>query len=211
MSKKLFLLALPIGVAAGAALYYLKKQTASDTQQADIQKTAKTGNRKSAGKNSVTYEPKSLKTGSYSFISGFKDAATVELRIPYDSDSFSFSVVEDEFLAESGDSHVGLLYGEKFSAQFEYAAYYSGEDFSALTKELASHHRDLCPAVYSEHQGISYLAGDVLCFAFPIPEDSHSYLLVSVLKAPDNDDSLSDLRMYPDLGWILSSMSFSRT
>ena len=53
MSKKLFLLALPIGVAAGAALYYLKKQTASDTQQADIQKTAKTGNRKSAGEGDI--------------------------------------------------------------------------------------------------------------------------------------------------------------
>ena len=220
MAKKLLWLALPVGAATGAAFYFLKKQAASGAQKADEprhakatgeQSPAKAGGKKTSGKGKGPWEPKSPKTGYYSFISGFKDAATVELQLPYDSECCSFAVVEDEFLTESGDSHVAVLYGEQFSAQFEYAVYYHGEDFAALTKELASHHQDLSPAVYGVHQGVCYQAGDVLCFAFPIPEDSHSYLLASVLKAPDNDDALSDLRAYPDLSWMLSSMSFSRT
>ena len=206
MAKRILWLTVPLGAAAGAVYYYLnlkKKKTAGV-------KANKTGSKLSAGKAKGSYEPKSPKIGSYSFISGFQDAATIELSLPYDAECFSFTVTENDFLTESGDSHVALLYGEKFSAQFEYAGYYRGEDFEALAKELTSRHHDLSPAVYGNSRGVCFQNGEALCFAFPVPEDSHSYLLVSVLKAKDNDDELVALREYPDLAWMFSSMAFSR-
>ena len=71
-----------------------------------------------------------LKTGSYSFVSGYKDAATVEVKVGYDPERFSFAVIEDSFPAYSSDSHVAVIYGEDFTAQIEYAGYYHGEDFA---------------------------------------------------------------------------------
>ena len=203
MAKRILWLTVPLGAAAGAAYYLTKKKTADA-------KSKKNGSKISAGKAKASYAPKNPKIGSYSFITGFQDAATVELSLPYDAECFSFAVAENDFLTESGDSHVALLYGEKFSAQFEYAGYYRGEDFEALTKELASRHHDLSPAVYGYSRGVCFQNGEALCFAFPVPEDSHSYLLVSVLKAKDNDDELAALREYPDLVWMFSSMTFSR-
>ena len=81
-------------------------------------------------------KPKARRTGVYSFISGFQDAATVELSLDYDPDVFSFAIVEDEFLNYSGDSHVAILYGTDFNLQLEYASYYSGENFDAHAAAL---------------------------------------------------------------------------
>ena len=76
-------------------------------------------------------KPKNLVTGSYSFISGFQDAATVEVCLDYDPEAFSFVVVEDEFLNYSSASHAAIVCGRDFNLQLEYAGYYNGEDFAA--------------------------------------------------------------------------------
>lgn len=202
MRIKYLWLTLPAAATVGAAAYLLKKSSgcASAAKAAAAPATKK-----------APAAPTSVKEASYSFISGFKDAATVELKFAYDAEKFHFSVVEDDFLTESGDSHVGVLYGESFSAQVEYGSYYSGEDFAKLCQELVAKHHDLAEAVYGPLSGVSYRDGDNLCLAFPIPDDEHSYLLITLVKAPDNDDELEALLDYPELRFLLESASFSRS
>ena len=202
MRIKYLWLALPAAAAVGAAAYFLKKSSGS----APAAKAAATPATKKA-----PAAPTSVKEASYSFISGFKDAATVELKFAYDAEKFHFSVVEDDFLTESGDSHVGVLYGESFSAQVEYGSYYTGEDFAKLCQELVGKHHDLAEAVYGPLSGVSYRDGDNLCLAFPIPDDEHSYLLITLVKVPDNDDELEALLDYPELRFLLESASFGRS
>lgn len=202
MRIKYLWLTLPAAATVGVAAYLLKKSSGS----APAAKAAAAPATKKA-----PAAPTSVKEASYSFISGFKDAATVELKFAYDAEKFHFSVVEDDFLTESGDSHVGVLYGESFSAQVEYGSYYTGEDFAKLCQELVGKHHDLAEAVYGPLSGVSYRDGDNLCLAFPIPEDGHSYLLITLVKAPDNDDELEALLDYPELRFLLESASFSRS
>ena len=154
--------------------------------------------------------PANLRTGVYSFISGYQDAATVELSMDYDPEKFSFAIVEDEFLNYSSASHVAIVYGEEFNLQLEYAAYYSGEDFALLTQELSSRHPDLDQAVYGGLSGVKFRDGDNFCLAFPVPEDVHSYLLITLVKAPDNDDELETIPEAPDFRGLLNSASFRR-
>ena len=202
MRTRLIMLPVAIGAACGVVTFLLKKKFSVSAPE--------------AGDESVVSEkaqaaPASVKDASYSFISGFKDAETVELKFSYDAEQFRYSVAEDDFLTESGDSHVGVLRGERFSAQIEYGTYYSGEDFAKYCQELVEKHRDLLEAVYGSLSGISFRNGDNLCLAFPIPEDEHSYLLVTLVKAPGNDDELEAILDYPELRFILESVSFSRS
>ncbi len=200
MKKRLFLMAVPAAAAAGTAFYFLKKKTAA----------AKSAGKKApaAPAAAQTAAPKEMKEAAYSFISGFKDAAAVELSFPYDAERFTYSVCEDDFLAESGDSHVGVLHGDAFSAQFEYASYYSGDRFENLHAELQEKHRDLRDAVYGGNHGLQFLDGDNLCMVFPIPDDAYSYLLVTLVKAPGNDDEITAIPDYADVKAILSGMNF---
>lgn len=199
MRRNRFWLVLPAAALAGAGLWLIRKKTAGQPAK------EKTGN--------VSAPPAmtNVQTGSYSFISGFQDAATVELSFPYDADRFRYAVCEEEFLAESGDSHVGILYGENFSMQLEYASYYRGEDFAALTRTLKEKHPALYPVRYGDLDGISYQDGDNWCLAFPIPGDAFSYLLVTLVKAAGNDDELAALPEYPDVKAMLGALRFSRT
>ena len=199
--KKWTILA-PLGLAAGAAaaLVLLKKKPA---EKAAAPKTAP---QKAAPK-----APANLKQGSYSFISGFQNAATVDMTLDYDSDAFSFAVVEEGFLSYSSDSHVAILEGEDFSLQLEYAAYYGGEDFAAHCASLAEKHRDFAPVRYGSVDAVKYLEGDNLCFCIPIPGDDHSYVLALLFKAKGNDTPLPDLAEDPNLRAILSSIRFSRS
>ena len=156
-------------------------------------------------------DPARLKTGSYSFISGYKDAATVEMRVSYDGEAFSYTVVEDEFLAESSDSHVALLYGEDFNLQFEYAPFFGGEDFAAHRVSLSEKHADLQEAAFGENRGLSYLAGDNVCIHLPIPGDAYSYVLVTVPKNAAFDGDVTEIPALPAFRQILESVTFSRT
>ena len=202
MRTKHLWLSVVTGAAVGAASYYLKKKLSSAPAAAPG--AAAVPSPASAAPSAVTKE------AVYSFISGFKDAATVEFRFDYDADRFHYAVAEDDFLTESGDSHVGILTGEDFSVQFEYGAYYSGEDFALLTQELSSRHPDLDQAVYGGLSGVKFRDGDNFCLAFPVPEDAHSYLLITLVKAPDNDDELETIPDTADFRTLLNSASFRR-
>ena len=200
--KKWTILA-PLGLAAGAAaaLLLLKKKPAEKAAAPKADPA-----RKDAPK-----APANLKTGSYSFISGFQNAATVDMALDYDADAFSFAVVEEGFLSYSSDSHVAILEGEDFSLQLEYAAYYSGEDFAAHCASLAEKHQDFAPVRYGSVDAVKYLEGDNLCFCIPIPQDDHSYVLALLFKAKGNDTPLPDLAEDENLKAILSSIRFSRS
>ena len=199
MRIKIHWLSIPVGAACGAAFYFLQKQRKSKAAPA-AEKAVPT----------APAEPKKAGAASYSFISGFQDAVTVDTHFSYDAELFQYAVAEDDFLVETGDSHVGILNGEAFSVQFEYGTYYSGEDFASLRAELAAKHRDLNDVSYGSLTGVCYRAGDHICLVFPIPDDTHSYLLATLVKSPDNDDELEVLPSYPELQYILGSLSFVR-
>ena len=206
MKKPVFWLSVSAGAAIGAASYFLGKKLSSVPKKPSVSSAPVA----SAGAKVPNTVPASVKEASYSFISGFKDAETVTFRFPYDAARFRFAVAEDEFLAESGDSHVGLLYGEAFSAQFEYGTYYGGEDYARLCEELASRHPDLADVSYTNLTGVMFRDGDNLCLAFPIPEDAHSYLLVTLIRAADNDDELETLPDSPDFRALMNGAKFDR-
>ena len=149
-------------------------------------------------------------TGTYSFISGNKDAVTVELSMDYNPERFSFEVVAEDFLSYSSDTHVVLVSGEDFRFQLEYADYYRGEDFPALGKSLVERYQTAAPVEFGDLTGMCYVEGDALCIALPIPDNSYSYVLVTVFKAPDNDTDLLDLPADPELGTMLGSIRFFR-
>ena len=161
--------------------------------------------------NTAAAKPVNLKTGSYSFISGFKDAATVELSMDYDPEKFSFAIVEDEFLNYSSDSHVAIVYGEDFNLQLEYAGYYSGEDFAAHSTALWEKYRTCGEIGCGAHSGLWVLDGDNIAIHFPIPGDAHSYLLVTVQKTPDYDDEITTLPDYAPLKSLLATIRFARS
>ena len=151
------------------------------------------------------------KTGSYSFISGYLDAATVELSLDYDPEKFGFVVVEDEFLNYSSDSHVAIVWGHDFNLQLEYAGYYSGEDFSAHRAGMAEKYKTANDFVCGALSGFWVLDGDNAAIHLPIPEDTHSYLLVTVQKTADYDDEVTTLPDYPPLKELLATIRFERS
>ena len=155
-------------------------------------------------------KPKPLRTGVYSFISGFQDAATVELSLDYDPDVFSFAIVEDEFLNYSGDSHVAILYGTEFNLQLEYASYYDGEGFEAHAAALRARYGTRGDFACGALAGLWVLDGDNIAIHLPIPEDHHSYLLVTVQKTPDYDEELITLPDYAPLKELLGTLRFAR-
>ena len=203
MRTKYLWLSATAGAACGVAAYFLRKKLAADSSAGSV--SGESSDRVSSSASIVSED------AVYSFISGFQDAAAVNFRFSYDSERFRYSVVEDEFLAESGDSHVGVLRGEDFSVQFEYGTYYHGEDFAALRQELSGKHPDLTDAVFDLLIGIRFRNGDHYCLAFPIPEDASSYLLITLVKAPDNDDELETLPDTPVFRALLSSARFDRS
>ena len=179
------------GAAAAGVAVLLKKEPATSAP---------------APKTAAPAPAKELKTGSYSFISGYKDAVTVEMSLDYGPERFSFAVIEEDFLSTTSDSHVAVLYGEDFSAQFEYAAYYHGESFPELIRHVSEKYKGFGDVVYGENTGIKYVDGDNICLCFPV--DEHSYLLVTLIKAKDNDDDFRNLPDYPDVAAILGSLRF---
>ena len=164
-----------------------------------------------AAESAPAAKPANLKTGSYSFISGFKDAETVELSMDYDPEKFSFAIVEDEFLNYSSDSHVAIVYGEEFNLQLEYAGYYSGEDFAAHSAALKEKYQTRGEITCGVLTGLWVLDGDNIAIHFPIPDDKHSYLLVTVQNTPDYDDEITTLPDYAPLKALLGTVRFARS
>ena len=152
--------------------------------------------------------PKTRMVGTYSFISGFQNAVTVEMNMDYDGEKYSFVVIEDEFPSYSSDSHVAVVYGEDFNMQLEYAAYFGGEDFEAHCRHLGEKYQGIQPVRYGNLEGVSYIDGDNMCLNLVIPGDANSYLLVTLMKNPDYDEDYTTLPSHSDVGYMLSSLRF---
>ena len=178
----------PLGVAAVGALaagvvsLLRKPKEASPAPGAKAAPAAKAG------------PQKALQTGSYSFISGFKDASTVELTLQYDPELTDFSVVEEDFLCYSSASHVAIVNSEDFRAQIEYAPFYAGEKY-----------KDVAPVRYAELEGIQYCDGDGICLCFAIPGDDHSYIQVNLFKLADDDDPIAVFPQAPAVKALFDS------
>ena len=189
----------PLALAAAAALAAgvatLLKKPAAEAAEAAAPQQAPSG-------------IKNLRSGSYSFISGFQDAVTVELGMDYDGEKYGFAVIEDEFPSYSGDSHVAVVWGEDFNMQLEYASYYSGEDFAAHCRGVAERYQGFRPLRFGSLEGVSFIDGDNICIHLPIPGDAHSYLLVTLMKSPDNDEDFTALPEHPDVQAMLGSLRF---
>ena len=138
--------------------------------------------------NAAPVDPGRLVTGAYSFISGYKDPATVELTLRFDPERGSFAVIAEDFLSYSSASHVAVYEDEDFKTQIEYVPYYAGEDFEAHAKGLAEKYADLAPVQYAALKGVRYTDGDTVCLCFPIPGDTSSCVLFTLFRVKKDDD-----------------------
>ena len=183
----------PLGAlaAAGAAALLLKKKPASPAAP------------KSAAKKDAPRETQS-KTGDYSFVSGFKDARTVEVKLEYDALRFGFDVIGEDFLTYSSDSHVAVVSGEDFSFQMEYASFYKGEDFALIAETAQKKYGGYAPAAFGSLEGFRYREGDSVCFCLPV--DEYSYLLLTLLKAEGSKLTLEEIAGGEELRKLLDTL-----
>lgn len=156
-------------------------------------------------------DPAKQKLGSYSFISGFQDAATVEVEVPYDPETESFAVVEEDFISPSDDSHVALLYAEEYTLQFEYAAFYGGESWDAHCAALCEKHRDLRELAFGENTGALFRDGDSLRLDLRIPDETASFVQVTIQKTAAFDGEVTELAGHPALKEQLAGIGFKRS
>ena len=188
---------LPLGLAAGgaAALFLLKKPAAEGEKKPD------------AGKKPAA--PANGKEGNYSFISGFKDPLTVDATITYDPEKFSFSVISEEYLNPSSDSHVAVLWGEDYHIQMEYAAYFPDENFETMSKAIEEKFKGFTPVCFGANEAVRYLDGDSYGIRLRIPGDENSYLLLTVIRAAADPEDFAALPEEPAFAAMLGSIRFS--
>ena len=198
MKKALILV--PLGAAAvGAAVFFAMKKPAGE-KAAPAKKAASGGKKKDA-------PAMNLQPGSYTFISGFKDAAKVEASFQYDANTCDFAVISEEFPAYSSDSHVAVVRCPEFIVQLEYAGYYGGEDFGGLKKSLAERYQDIDEVSCGGNPALRFIDGDNVCLAVGV--DQFSYLLVTLIKGKEYDDDFKTLPDYPPVKAVLDSLKFA--
>ena len=187
----------PLGAlaAAGAAAALLLKKKDEPAPKASA------GTKKSAPREVQ------MKTGEYSFVSGFKDARTVEVKLDYDALRFGFDVIGEDFLCFSSDSHVAVISGEDFSMQMEYASFYKGEDFALIGEAAQKKYAHYAPVSFASLEGFRYREGDGVCFCLPV--DEYSYLLLTLLRAEGCDQTIEELAGGEDLRELLDSIRIS--
>ena len=191
-----------VGALAAGVTVLLRKNEGAAAPKAKAAKPAPTA---------ILRDPAVQETGSYSFISGFQNAATVELTVPFDPGTETFSVVEEDFLSASDVSHVALLTSEDYRLQIEYAAYYGGEGWEAHVAHLREKHPDLKELSFGENKGVLFLAGDSLRLDLPVPEDGASYVQVTIQKTPAFDGEVTELAQHPALTEQLAGIRFARS
>ena len=197
--KKALILA-PLGLAAvGAVVLLAMKKPAEGAEK-------KAAPAKSGGKKKDA-PPMDLKPGSYTFISGFKDAAKVETTLQYDGASCEFAVIEEDFPAYTSDSHVAVVRCPEFTVQLEYAGYYSGEDFAGLKKSLSERYQDIADVTFGANKCLKFIDGDNVCIAYGV--DEFSYLLATLIKGKEYDDDFKTLPAYPPVKAVLDSLKFT--
>ena len=201
---KKWLIAVPAAAAAGAVLLLSRKGKPA------APKAEKPAARKPAGKKSAAVALKNPKTGVYSFASGYKDAKTVEVSLSYDADIHSFTIASEDFIAATGDSHAAIIYAEDFAMQVEYAAYYHGEDFEALSKSVAEQFKGFGKVSFNGIDGVCYLNGGNYCMAFPAADATADYVLITVvLMGDDNEEERAKLPSNPEMNAIMNTLTIS--
>ena len=186
----------PLGLlaAAGAAAALLLKKKGSDGEGAAAP----------AEKKKAAPRERQMKTGEYSFVSGFQDAKTVEVLLDYDALRFGFDVIGEDFLSYSSDSHVAVITGEDFSMQMEYASYYKGEDLALITAAAEKKYPSFARVSFGSAEGFRYREGDSVCFCLGV--DEYSYLLLTLLKAQGCDKTVEELAESEDLRELLETL-----
>lgn len=186
----------PLGLlaAAGAAAALLLKKKGSDGEGAAAP----------AEKKKAAPRERQMKTGEYSFVSGFQDAKTVEVLLDYDALRFGFDVIGEDFLSYSSDSHVAVITGEDFSMQMEYASYYKGEDLALITAAAEKKYPGFARVSFGSAEGFRYREGDAVCFCLGV--DEYSYLLLTLLKAQGCDKTVEELAESEDLRELLETL-----
>ena len=191
----------PLGALAAAggaaAALLLKKKNAPDGKAAEAAK-------KPAAKKAEPRETM-MKKGEYSFVSGFKDARTVEVGLDYDALRFGFDVIGEDFLCYSSDSHVAVISGEDFSIQMEYASFYKGEDFALIAETAQKKYSAYAAVRCGALEGFRYREGDSVCFCLPV--DEYSYLLLTLLKAESSKLTLEEITEGEDLRELLDAIT----
>ena len=177
MNKKAIFI--PVAAAAGAAAVYFIAKKSGLSVEVTVEKDAKNGSAKKAA-------AKNLTVGTYSFVSGFKDAATVDVKVSYDADRFDFNVVEEGFLCPTSDSHVAVMYGADFNAQLEYVPFYVGDCFDSVRENAKSH-----PGFAETPVGFRYVDGDSVYNCLPV--DDFSYLLVTAMLSKGSELKFDEL------------------
>ena len=201
---KKWLIAVPAAAAAGAVLLLSRKGKPA------APKAEKPAARKPAGKKSAAVALKNPKTGVYSFASGYKDAKTVEVSLSYDADIHSFTIASEDFIAPTGDSHAAIIYAEDFAMQVEYAAYYHGENFEALSKSIEGQFKGFGKVSFNGIDGVCYLNGGNYCMAFPAADATADYVLITVvLMGDDNDEERAKLPSNPEMNAIMNTLTIS--
>ena len=201
---KKWLIAVPAAAAAGAVLLLSRKGKPA------APKAEKPAARKPAGKKSAAVALKNPKTGVYSFASGYKDAKTVEVSLSYDADIHSFTVASEDFIAPTGDSHAAIIYAEDFAMQVEYAAYYHGENFEALSKSIEGQFKGFGKISFNGIDGVCYLNGGNYCMAFPAADATADYVLITVvLMGDDNEEERAKLPSNPEMNAIMNTLTIS--
>ena len=184
----------PLGLlaAAGAAAALILKMQSDENAPAP------------EGKKKAEPRERQMKTGEYSFVSGFKDAKTVAAVLDYDALRFSFDVIGEDFLCYSSDSHVAVITGEDFSMQMEYAPFYKDEDFATLAAAAEKKYKDFSRVSFGGVEALRYREGDGICFCLAV--DDYSYLLLTLLKAQGCDKSLEELADGEDVAELLGTI-----
>ena len=152
--------------------------------------------------------PANIGSGTYSFVSGYKDAATFRLGVKYDADAFTFAVVSEDYLVYSGDSHVAILSSEDYNVQIEYAPYYSGEGFAQLCGRMKEKYADLKELKVSGINAIRYIEGDAVVTCVEV--DEYSYIMIYAMKAKDSKIELPDIVYDAPLAFVFNSLEITK-
>ena len=183
---------IPAIAAAGAAAVFLVSKKAGISVEVTVEKDDK----KEPGKKTAE---RNLSVGTYSFVSGFKDAATVDVKVPYDADRFDFNVVEEGFLCPTSDSHVAVMYGADFNVQLEYVPFYAGDCFDSARESAKSR-----PGFAEIPEGFRYVDGDSVYICLPV--DDFSYLLATVMLSKGSELKFDALPDAPELSELISGI-----
>ena len=201
---KKWLVAVPVAAAAAGAALLLSRKGKDTAPKAEKPAAGK------ADKKSAAVALKNPKTGVYSFASGYKDAKTIEVSLSYDADKHSFTVASEDFIAPTGDSHAAIIYAEDFAMQVEYAAYYHGENFEALSKSIEGQFKGFGKVSFNGIDGVCYLNGGNYCMAFPAADATADYVLITVvLMGDDNEEERAKLPSNPEMNAIMNTLAIS--